>query len=60
LPYLVLQKKSSRYVLFALITAALGAIWIIFRGAPAALLTFDLGRGEKIFLIGIIALSVSL
>ncbi len=56
--YLLLHQKSSLYVLLALCIAATGAIWVIFRGDPAALLAFDLGQGEKIFFIGIVAHAV--
>lgn len=36
----------------SLLTAAAGAVWVIFRGDPGALLAFDVGAGEWIFLIG--------
>lgn len=39
----------------ALTLGAMGALWIIFRGDMNALLSFDLGRGEAIFLIGVVA-----
>ncbi len=53
--YLMLRQRLSPYVLLCLSIAAAGAIWVVFRGDTDALLSFDLGRGEKIFLIGIVA-----
>ena len=53
--YLLLGQKSSARVLLSLSVAALGAVWVIFRGDLGALLAFDLGRGEKVFFIGVIA-----
>jgi drug/metabolite transporter (DMT)-like permease len=53
--YLLLKQKSSTYNLIALLIAAIGAVWVIFRGDLALLSAFDLGRGEKIFLIGVLA-----
>jgi len=42
----------------ALFIAALGALWVIFRGDFAALMRFDVGRGEVIFFTGIISHAV--
>lgn len=53
--YLLLRQKSSYYVLLSLSIAAAGAVWVIFRGNIDALLSFDIGYGEKIFFIGVIA-----
>ena len=39
----------------ALIIGGIGAIWVIFRADIAALLNFDVGRGEGIYFIGCIA-----
>ena len=39
----------------ALGIAACGALWVIFRGDPAALWAFDIGRGEMIYFVGCIA-----
>ena len=32
-----------------------GALWVIFRGEPSALLAFDIGRGEAIYFLGCIS-----
>ena len=53
--YLLLRQRISKYILLSLLIAATGAVWVIFRGNLDALLAFDLGRGEKIFFIGVIA-----
>lgn len=41
-------------VVVSLIVAACGAIWVIFRGDIQALLSLDLGRGELIFIFGVL------
>ncbi len=47
------QRQVSRpFVLFALFIGGAGAVWVIFRGDVLAMLVFDIGYGEKIFLIG--------
>ncbi|MCF3641435.1 DMT family transporter [Rhizobium sp. TRM95111] len=52
---LVLLGQTTRPgVLGALVLAALGALWVIFRGDPAALLAFDVGTGELIFFVGVV------
>lgn len=35
-----------------LVLGAAGAVWVIFRGDPAAILRFDIGRGEAIYALG--------
>ncbi len=50
--YLFLRQKTRGPVFISLIIAALGAIWVIFRGDLAAILGFQIGRGEAIFFIG--------
>ena len=51
---LFIGQRTRPYVLVALLTAGLGAIWVIFRADLRALLSFDIGRGELIFLAGVI------
>ncbi len=47
------QRQVSRpAVLLALAVGAAGAVWVIFRGDVAAMLAFDVGLGERIFLVG--------
>ncbi len=47
------QRLRTRTAL-ALLVGASGAVWVIFRGDPAALLRFEVGRGEVIFFTGCI------
>lgn len=42
-------------VLASLAFAGLGSVWVIFNGDIAAILAFQIGRGELIFLIGVAA-----
>ena len=47
------QRQVSRpFVLLALLIGGAGAVWVIFRGDVSAMLAFDMGYGERIFLIG--------
>ena len=50
--YLLLRQITSVRTLLALLLAAAGAIWVIFRADMDAMLGLELGFGEKIFLIG--------
>ncbi len=50
---IVLLKEWPRPLVWvSLFIAAAGAVWVIFRGDPAALLSFRIGRGEAIFFVG--------
>jgi len=53
--YLLLRQKTSQYVASSLLIAAVGAIWVTFHGDINAMMAFELGRGEKLFFIGLIA-----
>jgi drug/metabolite transporter (DMT)-like permease len=47
------QRQVARpAVLIALLVGGAGALWVIFRGDIEALLAFDMGTGEKLFLAG--------
>jgi drug/metabolite transporter (DMT)-like permease len=47
------QRQVSRpTVLLALAVGAAGAIWVIFRGDVGAMLAFDVGLGERLYLVG--------
>lgn len=53
---LLINRQPTRFtVLVSLLLAAAGAIWVIFRGDIAAILAFDIGRGEMIFFTGVLA-----
>lgn len=49
---LFLGQRTRAIVLASLLIAAGGAIWVIFRGNPAAIAAFEIGRGEAIFFFG--------
>lgn len=51
---LFIGQKTRPDVLAALVIAALGAIWVIFRADLQAILSFDVGRGELIYFVGVI------
>jgi len=53
--YFLLRQITTFWMALALAIGATGALWVIFRGDIAALLAFDIGRGEAIFFIGCIA-----
>ncbi len=52
--FLLRQRMTPRMAL-ALGIGGIGALWVIFRADMAALLAFDVGRGEVIFFFGCIA-----
>ncbi len=52
--FLLRQGVSGRIAL-ALSIGAVGAAWVIFRADVAALLAFEVGRGEAIYFVGCIA-----
>lgn len=50
----VLGQKTRPGVLAGLVIAAAGAVWVIFRGNIADILSFDVGTGEMIFFAGVV------
>lgn len=50
--WLFLRQTTKPIVIVSLIVAALGAIWVIFRGDVEAILRFNIGKGEAIYFIG--------
>lgn len=52
--WLILRQNTRPGVMAGLVLAASGAIWVIFRGDINALLSFDIGKGELIFFVGVI------
>lgn len=50
----LLGQRLSPKVMLALMVAAAGALWVIFRGDIAAMLRFQIGRGEAIYFVGCI------
>lgn len=53
--YFLLGQIPRGIVIASLVFAALGSVWVIFGGDIDAIRSFDLGRGEMIFLIGVAA-----
>ncbi len=56
--YFIVGQRSGAAVLVSLLLAGGGAVWVIFRGDVEALMRFDIGRGELIYLVGCIAYAV--
>lgn len=50
----LLRQRTRSGVLLSLVIAAIGSVWVIFRGDVDALLRFDVGRGEMIYFIGVL------
>lgn len=50
--WLFLGQVPPRIVLLSLLIAGCGTVWVIFGGDLDAILAFDIGRGEAIFLVG--------
>lgn len=53
--WLLLRQVTTRRIALALAVGAVGALWVIFRGDPARLAAFQIGRGEVIYFIGCIS-----
>lgn len=53
--YFLVGQRSGGAIVVSLLLAGLGAVWVIFHGDIAAILSFDIGRGELIFFIGCFA-----
>lgn len=56
--YLMVRERLGTAARLALPVAALGAVWVIFRGDLAALLALELGRGDVIFFGATLALGL--
>ena len=52
--WLFMRQVTRPAVLAALVIAAAGAVWVIFRGDIDAILSFDVGAGETIFFVGVV------
>lgn len=51
--WLFLGQVPGRIVILSLLIAGCGAVWVVFGGDLNALLSFDIGAGELIFLVGV-------
>lgn len=52
--WIFMRQVTRPGVLLSLVIAAAGAVWVIFRGDVAAILSFDVGAGELIFFVGVV------
>ncbi|MEN8888248.1 MAG: DMT family transporter [Celeribacter marinus] len=53
--YLIARQITTKRIVLALAVGATGALWVIFRADLSALLAFEVGRGEAVYFIGVIA-----
>lgn len=53
--WLLLRQVTTPWMALALTVGGFGAVWVVFRGDISAMLRFDIGRGELIFLLGCFA-----
>ncbi len=53
--YILLRQMTTLWMISALTIGALGSLWVIFHGDLAALLAFDIGRGESVYFVACIA-----
>ncbi len=56
--YLMLRQILTGRMAVSLAIGGSGALWVIFRADVAALLAFEVGRGEQVFFLGCIAHAV--
>ncbi len=56
--WLLLRQVLTQRMALALLIGALGAIWVIFRADMAAVLRFEVGRGEMTYFLGCVAHAV--
>lgn len=50
--WLLMRQRVTGRMALALAVGAAGALWVIFRGDPGALLALEIGRGELVYFIG--------
>ena len=50
--WLLLRQRMTAHLALALTLGGAGALWVIFRGDPAALIRLEIGRGEAIYFVG--------
>lgn len=53
--YLIMRQITTRRIATALAIGAAGALWVIFRADLNALLAFQVGKGEALYFIGVVA-----
>ncbi len=55
---LLLHETPGRSARLASLVGMLGAVWVVFRGDPQALLALELGRGDVIFFLATLAMGL--
>ncbi len=53
--WFLLRQVTTGWMALALTVGGLGAVWVVFRGDIGAMLRFDIGQGELIYLLGCFA-----
>jgi len=53
--WMLMRQVTTPRMAVALLLGGAGALWVIFRADLGALLAFDVGRGEAIFFVGVVA-----
>lgn len=53
--YLIMRQITTSRIALALTVGAIGALWVIFRADISAFLAFEVGRGEMIYFVGVVA-----
>ena len=56
--YVLLGQRTGAVGVLSLILAAIGSVWVIFRGDLAVLVAFDVGQGEAIYFVGCLCYAV--
>ncbi|MGR3364212.1 MAG: DMT family transporter [Maritimibacter harenae] len=56
--WVLLRQVTTKRIALALALGAIGALWVIFRGDPARLAAFQIGRGEAIYFLGCVSHSL--
>lgn len=56
--YVVLKQVMTARIALGLVIGCAGALWVIFQGDPSALVRFEIGRGEMIYLAGCVSHAV--
>lgn len=56
--YLLMRQRLTPRIALGLAVGASGALWVIFQGSWAALVQFEIGRGEVIYFLGCICHAV--
>ena len=56
--WVMLRQVTSARMALALALGAAGALWVVFRGDPQALMGLEVGRGEVIYFFGCVAHAV--